>query len=103
MSTFSYQIFDKIPPPRYHSPKIPMDQTLALVVALNSVVKIRFPDGEKLTVQIFDTKPKQSPNYYPLSKNAPLAQALLGHQVGEKVHYLVGTLTHQVTILEITN
>lgn len=72
-----------------------------LVVDLNRLVKIRFLGGEELLVRIIEISPSQSFSEFPLNKDAPLGQALLGHSVGEEIEYQVAGKIQKVVILEI--
>lgn len=70
-------------------------------VSLNTLVKVRFEDGYEMIVSVFEKyKPNQS-SAFPVNREAPLGNALLGHTIGEKIEYQVEDAIHQVTILEI--
>lgn len=76
----------------------------ALIVNLNKSVKIRFKKGDELVIRIVDQKQidktEQSEEFL-VNNNTPIAQAILGHTVGEKIKYRVEGKTQLVTIMEI--
>lgn len=76
------------------------------VIRLNNSVKLRFREGDELVIRIVEQKP-------PLTLTAdreemlvesitPLAQAILGHGVGEEIEYIVEKAKQQVIILEVS-
>lgn len=72
------------------------------VVSINNPIKILYSDGQKILIRIFDEKPNQShdsPEYF-IQKDAPIAQAVLGHKVGDQVEYAVGVNKYKITILD---
>lgn len=76
-----------------------------LIVGLNNVVKLRYEDGSEFLVRILEQKPEQTPQTtkeFSVDKDAPVAKAILGHQVGESVRFKVNNGDENlVEILEI--
>ncbi|MCL4367106.1 GreA/GreB family elongation factor, partial [Patescibacteria group bacterium] len=66
-------------------------------ITLNLPFKIKFADGQLMNIVITDpnlklTHPDLPTNHscFYCSLESPLGKTLLGHQIGEKVDYLVG-------------
>lgn len=76
----------------------------ALVVGLNKSVKIRFKEGDELVVRIVEQKQMdqiEPSEDFLIDVKAPIAQAILGHAIGEKIKYRVEGNLQQLDILEI--
>lgn len=75
-----------------------------LVVDLNKLVKIRFKEGDELVIKIVGEKQmnqiEQSEEFL-VDTKTPIAQAILGHNIGEKIKYKVEGNLQQIDILEI--
>lgn len=75
-----------------------------LVVDLNKLVRIRFKEGEEFVIKIVGEKQInqiEKSEAFLVDTKTPIAQAILGHTIGEKIKYKVeGNLQH-VDILEI--
>lgn len=75
-----------------------------LVVDLNKLVKIKFKEGAELVIRIVEQKQmdktEQSEEFL-IDTKTPIAQAIMGHTIGEKITYKVGGKTQQVAIMQI--
>lgn len=75
-----------------------------LVVSLNKSVRIRFKKEDELIIRIVEQKQidgiDQSEEFL-IDTKTPIAQAIMGHRIGEKIIYKVGGDTQMVEILEI--
>lgn len=75
-----------------------------LVVNLNKLVKIRFKEGEEFVIKIVGEKQinqMEKSEEFLVDTKTPIAQAILGRGVGEKIKYMVEDNIQQVSILEI--
>lgn len=71
------------------------------VVDLNRSIKIRFADGNELSIRIIEHPTFQHSSEFLVNKEAPLGKALLGHYEGEEIEYFVEGNNQKVVILEI--
>lgn len=71
------------------------------IVNLNKLVKIRFTDGNELSIRIIEHPNFQHSAEFLVNKEAPLGKALLGHYEGEEIEYFVEGNNQKVVILEI--
>ncbi len=82
---------------------IKMPQGLT-TVDLNKLVKVRFLDGYEVIIRIVEQKmldKTKGSQELVIDARSPLAQAIVGHSLGEEVEYMVAENTQKVKILEI--
>lgn len=71
---------------------------------LNRTVRLRFADGEEYIVKIVEEKKVSRPKHRKellIDAKTPLAQAILGHNIGEEIEFRVKEKIQRVFILEI--
>ncbi len=68
-------------------------------VGFNRSIKVRFENGGELVVTIFQKRPELSLPGFQMSKEAPLAKAILNKKIGEVVTYFVQDQKVSVTIV----
>ncbi len=70
-------------------------------VSNKSKVKIKFQNGEIKEISFAQTPLEIDPLNGKISLESPLAQALLGHEAGEKIKYFVNDKEIEVELIEV--
>ncbi len=77
---------------------------MSKIVTFNIPIKVRFTDGYQLTITIIDddiTRFPQKSSQLIVSKNSPIAKAILGKKQGDTGKYIVVGRNYVVTIVDI--